>query len=119
MGVSQIWDIIRSYGDCHKGPVSDTASYQRILLRSFLIERKPIIAIDAYHILFECGFFQFENLGKPVLNLLKRLKELIQLDVSFIMVFDGLEKPREKNEKMQPRNNPYHSHPKFMLIIHK
>ena len=20
---------------------------------------------------------------------------------------------------MQPRNNPYHSHPKFMLIIHK
>lgn len=119
MGVSQIWDIIRNHGDCHSGRVSDSASYQRVLLKAFLLKRKPVIAIDAYHILFECGFFQFEYPSKPILNLLKRLKELIQLDISFVMVFDGLEKPREKNGKTQLRNNPYQCHPKFMTLIQK
>lgn len=119
MGVSQIWDIIRSNRDCHSGQVSDSVSYQRVPLKSFLLKRKPVIAIDAYHILFECGFFQFEYPGKPILNLLKRLKELIQLNVSFIMVFDGLEKPKEKNGKTHYKNKPYQCYPRFMTLLHK
>lgn len=116
MGVSQIWDIIRNSQDDDDNIKHTKKSpfYERVILKSYLLESKPTIAIDAYHILFECGFFQFEYLGKPILNLLKRLKELIALDVSFIFVFDGLEKPREKNGNSVYINR---SHPKFMATI--
>ncbi|CAL9736709.1 holliday junction resolvase Yen1p [Monosporozyma servazzii] len=117
MGVPQIWDIIRSSqydDDLDTKHTNKSPFYGRVILNLYLLENKPKIAIDAYHILFECGFFQFEYLGKPILNLLKRLKELIALDISFIFVFDGLEKPREKNV-----DNTYinRSHPKFMSTI--
>lgn len=112
MGVSQIWDIIRNSLDDNNVTFA-SSSYERVLLKSYLLENRPKIAIDAYQILFECGFFQFEHLGKPMLNLMKRLNELISLDVSFVFVFDGLEKPREKN------GNGFinRSYPKFMSVI--
>lgn len=112
MGVPQIWDIIRNSIESDD---KESYYYRRVGLKQYLVEHQPVIAIDAYHILFECGFFQFDILGKPMLNLMKRIKELVSLDVTFILVFDGLEKPLEKSQM----NRIYKSHPKSMKDIAK
>lgn len=86
MGVPQIWDLIREYqpDPLPRYPISISLRGKRI-------------AIDAYHILFECGFFNksgtVDDISKPILNLIHRLKELISLDVWFLLVFDGDNKP--------------------------
>ncbi|KAG0672333.1 hypothetical protein C6P45_003017 [Maudiozyma exigua] len=86
MGVAQIWDLIR---ECQPNPVL------RYPISVALPGKR--IAIDAYHILFECGFFnrsgKVDDISKPILNLIHRLKELIALDIWFLLIFDGNDKP--------------------------
>lgn len=87
MGVPQIWELLKPY-----------TIETRVPLRTYLSGTpRPKIAIDAYHIFFECGYFQIPELGKPTLNFMKRLKDLVSIDSSFLLVFDGLDKPKEKN----------------------
>ncbi|SMN22733.1 similar to Saccharomyces cerevisiae YER041W YEN1 Holliday junction resolvase [Maudiozyma saulgeensis] len=86
MGVPQIWELIREHQQepTPRYPVGVALPGKRI-------------AIDAYHILFECGFFNrtenIQDLSKPILNLTHRLKELVALDLWFLLVFDGCDKP--------------------------
>lgn len=89
MGIPTLWDDIKQ--------VKYTQGRQRVNLIDFTLNKNYRIAIDAHHILFECGFYQFEELGKPILNFVKRLKDLVSLNVTFILVFDGVDVPREKN----------------------
>lgn len=86
MGVSQVWEIVR---ECQPNPVP------RCPIDTTL--RGKRVAIDVYHILFECGFFNRglkpSELGKPLVNLMHRMKELIALDTWFLLIFDGDNKP--------------------------
>lgn len=86
MGVPQIWDLVREY---QPDPIS------RYPIGVVLPKKR--IAIDAYHILFECGFFNktasLQDMGRSIVNLIHRIKELIALDVWFLLVFDGYNKP--------------------------
>ncbi|CCK70033.1 crossover junction endodeoxyribonuclease KNAG_0D02840 [Huiozyma naganishii CBS 8797] len=106
MGVPQIWKQIRDSGTPLNCP-----THKRVPFVKWISENRDArIAIDVYHILFECGFFQFDQVGKPILNFVKRLKELVSFDVTFLLVFDGLEKPRKKGVFGGV-------HPKFMSIV--
>ncbi|CCD23645.1 crossover junction endodeoxyribonuclease NDAI_0B06130 [Naumovozyma dairenensis CBS 421] len=103
MGVPQLWEILKPYTEAN-----------RISLRQFISNfekengRSPKVAIDGYNWLFECGFIvsptnsiKYSTQGttpKAMLNLLVRLKELLSLNVGFILVFDGAMKPSFKNK---------------------
>lgn len=117
MGVPAIWELLKPY-------IKD----KRISLKRFVTEfksingRTPIIAIDGHNWLFECGFFhnesrfrasamkdsekgyQFEN-GKPYLNLINKIRDLLVLEVTFIIVFDGDVKPLYKGKTNSPLRN--------------
>ncbi|QLQ80060.1 hypothetical protein HG537_0D00600 [Torulaspora globosa] len=98
MGVPQIWELLQPY-------IKDKRIPFRKLAGEFKKEngRSIRIAIDGYTWLFECGFITSSDspqryhgdgkINKAIVNLLHRLKELLSLDVSFIMVFDGNMKP--------------------------
>lgn len=102
MGVPQVWELLKPH-------IKD----KRVPLRKFAADFKsrngsPVrIAIDGYTWLYECGFFSNQEspekfagqgqISKTVLNLMHRLKELLSLDISFILVFDGEMKPWFKN----------------------
>ncbi|SCU95439.1 LADA_0G15632g1_1 [Lachancea dasiensis] len=103
MGVPAFWELIK-----------DHQSVQRIPFQQFVTEfqhaegRAPRLAIDAFGWLFECGFLTgetdelidkgYRTDGLAILAFLKRLKILLSLDVTFVLVFDGPFKPKFKNE---------------------
>ncbi|CAD1784825.1 similar to Saccharomyces cerevisiae YER041W YEN1 Holliday junction resolvase [Maudiozyma barnettii] len=95
MGVPQIWELIREHQPepTPRYPVGVALPGKRI-------------AIDAYHILFECGFFNktenVQDLSKPIQNLVHRLKELVALDLWFLLVFDGNDKPMKIRRTTKP-----------------
>lgn len=98
MGVPQIWELLQPY-------IKDKRVPFRKLAAEFKEQNgRPIrIAIDGYTWLFECGFITSPDaqeryhgdgkVNKAIVNFLHRLKELLSLDVCFIMVFDGNMKP--------------------------
>lgn len=95
MGIPTLWDDIR------RAPNKEGTA--RVPLTDFTVNKNYKIGIDAHHILFECGFYQFNELGKPILNLMKRLKDLVSLNITFILIFDGSNIPIEKNPNRQVR----------------
>ncbi|CCF60099.1 hypothetical protein KAFR_0J00310 [Kazachstania africana CBS 2517] len=101
MGVPQIWELVKQ-----------TNSVERVTFKTIIPRVK--VAVDAYHILFECGFFnESANYGKAYLNLISRLRELISLNAFFLLIFDGHVKPTKV------RNAGYGGdyEPEFMNLI--
>ncbi|CUS24199.1 LAQU0S14e02432g1_1 [Lachancea quebecensis] len=111
MGVPAFWDLIKTQ-----------ESLRRLPLKQFVVEFKsnfhrPLrLAIDAFTWLFESGFIGSETErpsdkgyrtdAQPTLTLLNRLKCLLSLDITFVLVFDGPMKPSFKNKfKTKTSNN--------------
>ncbi|KAM3160391.1 Yen1 [Lachancea thermotolerans] len=103
MGVPAFWDLIKS-----------DESLRRLPLKQFVVEfrnnfNRPLrLAIDAFTWLFESGFISndcerlsekgYRTDAQSTLILLNRLKCLLSLDVTFVLVFDGPMKPSFKNK---------------------
>ncbi|AET38287.1 crossover junction endodeoxyribonuclease Ecym_2570 [Eremothecium cymbalariae DBVPG len=112
MGTSELWEITNQHCET-----------KRLLFDQFVGEyrrtcgRSPRIAIDAFQWLFECGFIcnssnnneheglPCTNTQKATLNLVSKLKYFISLDLEFVLVFDGPEKPAYKR-KMGKKKAP-------------
>ncbi|AMD22686.1 HHL084Cp [Eremothecium sinecaudum] len=100
MGIKELWNILKGYNTTKRLPFSVFVTQYRKKNG-----RAPRIAIDAFQWLFECGVFSNSDQGdrctspvrnisrKAVLNFVTKLKDLMALDVEFVLVFDGLEKP--------------------------
>ncbi|CAR31060.1 ZYRO0E08932p [Zygosaccharomyces rouxii] len=107
MGVPQIWELLRPYLQDKRVPLKKFVSDFK-----FSHGRSPRIAIDGYSWLFECGFILNQEtpgkyashgtIGKAVLNFVYRLKELLALNITFILVFDGSMKPSFKKNFGSP-----------------
>lgn len=101
MGVPQIWELLRPHLQDKRVPLKKFVSDFKVSHGRF-----PQIAIDGYTWLFECGFVvnqetpgkyaSYGTIGKAVLNFVYRLKELLALNITFILVFDGCMKPSFK-----------------------
>ncbi|GAV54632.1 hypothetical protein ZYGR_0AN01000 [Zygosaccharomyces rouxii] len=101
MGVPQIWELLRPYLQDKRVPLKKFVSDFKVCHG-----RSPRIAIDGYTWLFECGFILNQEspgkytshgtIGKAVLNFVSRLRELLALNITFILVFDGCMKPSFK-----------------------
>ncbi|AGO13376.1 AaceriAFR238Wp [[Ashbya] aceris (nom. inval.)] len=112
MGSSELWDIIKQYTKPERLPF-------RCFVANFKKEhgRPPKIAIDAFQWLFECGFLfnvQQEERStsavwppprKAVLNFVTKLRDFISLDLDFVLVFDGEEKPAYKQHYWKKRGS--------------
>ncbi|AAS53609.1 AFR238Wp [Eremothecium gossypii ATCC 10895] len=110
MGSSELWDIIKHYTKPERLPF-------RCFVANFKKEhgRSPKIAVDAFQWLFECGFLfnvQQEERStsavwpaprKAILNFVTKLRDLISLDLDFVLVFDGDEKPIYKQHYWKKR----------------
>lgn len=94
MGITDLW------------PVISPGFGQRILFPLFVSQfidrhgRAPRIAIDAYAFLFHSSHSRAEELehGYEILvrNMMAKIMYLTQLNVSYVVVFDGKFKPRKK-----------------------
>ncbi|CAM9010463.1 hypothetical protein WICANDRAFT_68326 [Wickerhamomyces anomalus NRRL Y-366-8] len=103
MGVAAVWEVTKRGFD-ERQPFS-------VLVTNFYKEHgRPIrIAIDAYQWIFEAGSLgQSMNLpsatriSKLIQNFHARIRELISLNVSFVLVFDGRFKPNfKRNVELQ------------------
>lgn len=110
MGVPHVWDLLRPYHEDSRIPFRQLVSQFR-----FQHGRAIRVAIDAYGWLFECGLIAKDlpdgqrarndfnwsiqgDINKATVNFMSRLKELLSLDVTFILVFDGPLKPEFKNQ---------------------
>ncbi|KAH3672069.1 hypothetical protein WICMUC_004470 [Wickerhamomyces mucosus] len=114
MGVPAIWDIIK--------PGFDERIPFKVLVKDFYLKHKrPIkLAIDGHIWFFEAARpisisdnnsnnnnysnvnnkLMDINISSMVINFHKKLRDLIELNVSFIIVFDGCFKPSIKNKKL-------------------
>lgn len=103
MGVPQIWELLRPHLHDKRVPLKKFVSDFKLHKK-----RSPRIAIDGYTWVFECGFIlnqespgkyaSYGTIGKAVLNFIHRLKELLALNITFVLVFDGSMKPSFKKK---------------------
>lgn len=119
MGVANLWDLVK-FED----------AYARVPFRRFVIDfqerhhnRSPRIAIDGYLWMYECGFFSGNgkthelvqpNLSKAILNLLTKIKEMLITNVTFVVVFDGVNKPYFKWNNNTTHHDNENSYNEFM-----
>jgi len=107
MGVASVWEATKRGFD-ERLPFN-------IFVTNFYKENgRPIrIAIDAFQWLFEAGSFNNGGglpfnvlMGKVKQNFHAKIREMISLNVSFILVFDGKFKPNfKRNIDLQKRQN--------------